>query len=886
MDDQNKDQEDQITTNEQPVETPSEFVSTDTKTEFGVIRTVNIVEEVEKSYLDYAMSVIVARALPDVRDGLKPVHRRILFSMHESGVTHKTPYKKSARIVGEVLGKYHPHGDQAVYDALVRLAQDFNMRYPLIDGQGNFGSVDGDPAAAMRYTEVRLEKVTQEMLQDIDKNTVDFTDNFDASMKEPTVMPAKLPNLLLMGSDGIAVGMATKIPPHNLREVVAAIVELVERGNSEIPDANKALLKDPETDDAKLLTGVFESETSLDDILKHIKGPDFPTGAEIFDKKAIREMYATGRGSIVVKAKAAIEEKKNGRFQIRVTELPYQVNKARLIAKIADLVRKKKLEGISDLRDESDRQGMSVVVEVKRDAVPKKVLNNLFKQTELQTTFPSNFVALDPELTPHVMNLRQILVEYIKHRQVVIVKRSQYDLKAAKARAHILEGLLKALDVIDQVIETIRKSPDSDSAKKNLISKFEFTDIQAQAILDMQLRKLAALERQKIQDEYNELMKKIDALVTLITSPKLILKEIRDEVTYLSKEYGDERRTKVNTNPVGEINEEDLIANEEVIVSLTQTGYIKRMARETFRSQRRGGKGVTGMTKKEQDELKLLVSANTHDNLLVFTNLGRVFKLKVYELPEGSRVSKGQAIVNLINTEQGELVQSILPMTEKLTNNDNYLFFTTKLGVVKRTELKSFQNIKSNGLIAIKLQKDDQLVWVYQTTGHDHILLVTKEGKSIRFAENDVRPTARDTMGVRGIVLKGADFVLGMEAFDPDKEAKDATKKIFRHLMIVTSNGYGKRSPLGDYPLQKRGGQGVKAAELNKKVGDLAVAQLVDQTTDEVVITTKQAIAIRLPLKNIPILKRPTQGVILMRFAKSSDHVVSATTLTKDSDKE
>ncbi len=865
-------------------QTITENLAAPKKTDFGLVRSVGIVDEVEKSYLDYAMSVIVARALPDVRDGLKPVHRRILFAMHEMGLTYKTAYKKSARVVGEVLGKYHPHGDQAVYDTLVRLAQEFSMRYPLVDGQGNFGSVDGDPAAAMRYTEVRLEKITQELIADLDKETVDFIDNFDSSQKEPTVLPGKLPNLLLMGSDGIAVGMATKIPPHNLNEVAAALTTMIDRGRSPIADENKLLLKNPETDNPKLLVGEFDSEAVLEDILVHIKGPDFPTGAQIFDKNAISQMYATGRGSIVVKAVAEIEEHKNGRFQIRVTELPYQVNKARLIVKIADLVRKKKIEGISDLRDESDRQGMSMVIEIKRDSNPNKVLNQLYKFTELQTSFPANFVALDPSLTPHVMTLRQMLNEYIKHRQLVVVRRSQFELKAAKARAHILEGLLKALDVIDQVIDTIRKSPDPDTAKTNLMSKFDFSEPQAQAILEMQLRRLAALERQKISDEHLELTKRIEFLVSLITSPGRILGVIKDELNELVKIYGGSRRTKVNAHPVGEISQEDLIPNEEAIVTLTQTGYIKRMPRDTFRSQRRGGKGVTGMTRKETDEIKLMVSAKTHDNLLIFTNQGRVFQIKVWDIPEGSRISKGQAIVNIINSNPGELAQAMLPIPDNIAEiAENFLFFTTRLGSVKRTTLKQFQNIKRNGLIAIKLAKDDQLVWVKQTSGTDQILLVTHEGKSIRFKESDVRPTGRDTMGVRGIRIKGTDYCLGMETFaaDSDKEIKDGRKKFFKDLLVVTEHGFGKRTPLAEYPTQKRGGQGVKAAALNARVGALAAGMLVDQEAEELVITTKLALAIKLPIKNIPRLKRPTQGVILMRFAKEDDQVVSATVLNK-----
>lgn len=877
--------------NEEP-KTPEEIttqeVNQDQKTRFGMIRTINIVEEVEKDYLDYAMSVIVARALPDVRDGLKPVHRRIFYAMHEMSLTSKSAHKKSARVVGEVLGKYHPHGDQAVYDALVRLAQDFSMRYPLVDGQGNFGSVDGDSAAAMRYTEVRLAKITQEMLADLDKETVEMVDNFDSSLKEPAVMPARLPNLLLMGSEGIAVGMATKIPPHNLGEVVDATLSLIEKGKSPISEEDKAKLQNPETDEPKLLAGHFDSEAQIEDLLTHIKGPDFPTGGEIFDASAIKQMYATGKGNIVVRAIAEIVEKKNDRFQIRVTEIPYQVNKARLIAKIADLVRKKKIEGISDIRDESDRAGMTIAIELKRDAKPKQVLNNLYKQTELQTSFPANFVALGASLTPHVMTLKTILTEYVKHRQLVVIRRSQFDLKEAKARAHILEGLLKALDHIDEIIETIKKSPDADTAKTNLITKFGFSDLQAQAILDMQLRKLAALERQKIQDEYDALMKKIETLINIITHPDKILTVITDELKELTASYGDKRKTKVHRNAVGEFSQEDLIPNEETIITLTQTGYIKRMPRNIFKSQRRGGKGVTGMTTKETDEIKLMASATTHDNLLIFTSKGRVFKLRVWDLPEGSRVAKGQAIVNLINITQDESIQAMLALPENLDIlGEQYLFFTTHKGSVKRTQIKAFQNIKSNGLIAIKLASDDQLVWVKQTSGKDHILIVTHHGQSIRFGEGDVRPTGRDTMGVRGITLKNTDYVVISEAF-PEKFEKmtDGRRKSFHDILVITQNGIGKRTSIEEYPLQKRSGQGVKVAALNNKTGNIAAAFMVDQDSDQVVITTKEAQAIKLPIKNIPQLKRPTQGVILMRFAKPGDGVVSATALDKETDEE
>ncbi len=848
------------------------------QTDFGLVKKVSIVEEVQKAYVDYAMSVIVSRALPDVRDGLKPVHRRILYAMHEAGITHSSPYKKSARIVGDVLGKFHPHGDTAVYDALVRLAQDFSMRYPLIDGQGNFGSVDGDPAAQMRYTEARMENISQELLKDIDKETVKFTDNFDASLQEPDVLPALLPNLLLMGADGIAVGMATKIPPHNLVEVVGAINELIDQGESPITDEEKEKLENPETDDPQLLIGNFESPAGLDDLLKHIKGPDFPTGGQIYNQEDIRQVYATGKGQITIRAITGIKEISHGKAEIKVTQLPYQVNKAKLISKIADLVKKDKLDGISDIIDESDRQGLSISIELKRNAIPKKVLNNLFKQSKLQTSFPANMVALSSDLHPHIMNLKQILNEYVIHRQLVIVKRSQHDLKSARARAHILEGLLKALDHIDEIIELIKKSDSSNDAQDNLMKKYQFSEKQAQAILSMQLRRLAALERQKVKDEYDELMSQIEDLLSIITNPKKILKVIQKELKEVVKKYGDDRKTKVHLNPIGEFQQEDLIPSEDCIVTLTKTGYIKRMSTGTFRSQRRGGKGVSGMTKREADELNIILSANTHDHLLIFTDQGQVYQIRVWDIPEGTRKAKGQAIINLIEITPEEKVQTIMAVPKTLDKiGEDYFLFATKQGMVKRTQIKEYENIKRNGLIAINLKKGDELIQVKKTSGKDHILLVTKKGKSIRFEEKDVRDTGRDTMGVKGINLKKGDYVLALETFNakPPKP-DDKRRKFFRHLLIVTENGLGKRTPLKQYPTQNRGGQGVKVANISKKTGEIAGAEKVSHNTEFIILSTKSAQAIKLPLKNIPELKRPTQGVILMRL-KKSDKVTAVT---------
>ncbi|HCQ31148.1 TPA: DNA gyrase subunit A [Candidatus Collierbacteria bacterium] len=851
----------------------------DEQTQWGLIRTTPIIEEMERSYLDYAMSVIVARALPDVRDGLKPVHRRILFAMKEMGLTHKSAYKKSARIVGEVLGKYHPHGDQAVYQTMVRLAQTFSMRYPLIDGQGNFGSIDGDSAAAMRYTEARLSKIAGEALEDIDKRTVDLIDNFDGSQQEPTVLPAKLPNLLLMGSDGIAVGMATKIPPHNLLEVVDAIKALIDKSTATVtkhyPD--EELVSAPYRD----LIGNLESGVEIEELCKHIKGPDFPTAGIIYDTNEIKKLYATGKASIIVRGVAEIVEKKSGRFQILITELPYQVNKAKLITNIAELVKKKRLEGIADLRDESDRKGMTVAVDLKKDAKPKSVLNNLYKFTELQTSFPANVVALTSDGTPHLLNLKQILMEYTAHRQGVIVRRSQFELKTAQDRAHILEGLLIALKNIDDVIETIKKSPDSETAKTNLMSKFGLSEIQSIAILDMQLRKLAALERQKIEAEYQELKKQIEKLVSILKDPKQVLQIIKDEITKLALDYPEKRKTKIVANAPGTFSEEDLIPAEETIVALTKSGYIKRMPLATFKTQKRGGKGVSGMTIKDTDEIHLLTNANTHDRLLVFSSKGKVFSLKVWELPEGSRISKGQAIINLINIDTDETIQSILPLTSQINKNDA-LFFTTKKGTVKRTVLSKYENIKSNGLIAIKLTDGDSLVWVNKTSGNDHILLVSRDGKSIRFKENDVRPTDRDTMGVRGILLKGDDFIISMESFtEAEPVSTDKRVKLFRDLLVVTEKGMGKRTPLPEYPIQNRSGQGLKVSETADKTGKIAGALLVDQDSEVVLITTSQGQAIKLPVRNIPRLGRATQGVILMRFAKEGDSIVAVTVISE-----
>lgn len=872
-----------------PEDNGVDFDDTIKESKFGSIKPVRISKEMERSYLNYAMSVIVSRALPDVRDGLKPVHRRILYAMQNMGLTYNSSFKKSARIVGEVLGKYHPHGDLSVYDAMVRLAQDFSMRYPLVFGQGNFGSVDGDSPAAMRYTEAKLSKITGEILADLDKKTVNFVETFDGSENEPTVLPAKLPNLLLMGSDGIAVGMATKIPPHHLGEIVDASISLIKAGQS--PKEEGLVLKKGDNIaliDPKNLTGTFTSKSTIEDLLKHINGPDFPTGGIMYDWSEISRTYFTGKGRIVVRAKTEITEDKNGKAQIIVTEIPYQVNKAKLIQKIADLVKKKRLTGISDLRDESDRQGMRIVIDLKRDGRPKSILNNLFKHTPLQSTFPANIVALNSEGTPQLMNLKNILVEYVKHRQLVIVRRSQYELLSAQERAHILEGLLIALDNLDEVISIIRNSPDADTAKVRLMKNFKLSTIQATAILDMQLRKLAALERKKIEDEYAAIKAKIDFITGLLENPDKMLDVIVDELKEIKKNYNDERRTKLIRSKLGEFSEEDLVPAEDVVVTITQSGYIKRMPPSSYRSQRRGGKGVSGMTTKEDDTIKHILTANTHDNLLVFTNKGKVFKLKVFELPAGSRQSKGQAIINLINIEQGERLQNIIAVSSKLADiKDKYIALATKKGLVKKTAVSQFQNIRTTGIIAIILNEDDQLVWGDITTGERDLLIVTHQGKSIRFNETEIRSTARDTKGVKGINLKKDDYVVAVEAINVKvKPPTDKRRRFFRNLLIITSKGMGKRTSFDEYPKQKRGGQGVKVANLSPKTGNLAAALAVTQNTDQILITTKAAQIIKLPLKNIPQLKRPTQGVILMRFGKKNDHVVAATAVDIEEEEE
>lgn len=825
----------------------------------GRLNPTEITVEMKRSYLDYAMSVIVSRALPDIRDGLKPVHRRILFAMHQLGLHPPSKYTKSAKVVGEVLGKYHPHGDAPVYDALVRLAQEFSMRYQLVDGQGNFGSIDGDPPAAMRYTEVRLAKISAEMLTDLEKETVTFSTNFDGTLNEPDWLPAKLPNLLLMGSEGIAVGMATKIPPHNITEVIDALIYFI------------AKCKFTKKEDALNQEIQLQSEIELEELLNIIQGPDFPTGAMIYDQEEIRSAYATGKGKIIMRAKAEIEEIGNGKSSIIVNELPYQVNKAQLIAYIAELVKNKKIEGISDLRDESDRHGIRMVIELKRDAVPRKVLNNLFKHTSLQTSFPVNMVALING-TPQTLTLKVILEEYILHRYQVVKKRSEFELREARAREHILAGLKIAVTHIDEVIDTIKKAKDVTDAKFSLIKKFNLTEVQAQAILDMQLKRLAALERQKIEDELAMIRETIAYLTNLLSFPEKILLVIKDELLKIKEKYADSRKTKVYKSKVGEFSDEQLIQNEPAVITITKTGYVKRQAPSTFKTQGRGGKGVIGMTTKTEDTISQLISSHTHDNILFFTNKGKVYQLRVWDIPESTRVSKGQAMINLIDIEQNELVTSVLtyPNIKEREQKYPYIIMTTRQGTIKKSRISEYKNIRKSGLIAIKLGKHDELSWVRRSSGQDQILLVTHEGKSIKFKEEEVRSTARDTMGVRGIMLTN-DYVVAMEVINEENKVCD--------FLTVMEKGIGKKTPLSNFPVQHRGGQGVKVALVTSKTGKITSAQLVDKDCTHLILTSVKGQMVKLPIASVPKSSRATQGVILMRFSDKLDSIAAATCL-------
>lgn len=858
----------------------------ETNSNIGKIQLTEITTEAKRAYLDYAMSVIVARALPDVRDGMKPVHRRILFAMSEMNLGPSAKYSKSAKIVGETMGKYHPHGDMPIYDALVRLAQDFSMRYPLVDGQGNFGSLDGDPPAAMRYTEAKLTPIAMEMLYDIDKDTVDFIPNFDGTINEPVFLPAKIPNLLLAGSEGIAVGMATKIPPHNLGEVIDALLFTIDK-------ATRPLKPEPARHDKSLAGGFsdgerekneeqplndevpfyFQFDTTTDDLLEFIKGPDFPTGGAIYDINEIKNVYRTGRGRIIIRGIAEIEDIGQGKSAIIIRELPYQVNKANLVAKIAELAKDKKLEGISDLRDESDRHGIRVMIELKRDASPKKVLNNLYKHTALQTFFPANIVALVDGI-PRTLNLKTILEEYIKHRFRIVTRRSEFELKQAQARLHILDGLLIAVNNIDAVIETIKKSKNADEAKTNLMERFKLSDLQAVAILDMQLRRLAALEREKLEDEWKMVKETIDYLLGILGDPVRLLGVIKEEMKKIKDKYQDERRTRVYKSKVDEFSEEDLIQNEPTVITVTKTGYIKRQGMASFKTQHRGGKGVMGMTTKEEDTIEHIFYAETHDFILFFTNLGKVYQTRVFEIPESSRVAKGQAIVNLLDMEQGEQISSILTYNPKEKADSKFVFMATQKGVVKKTAISEFQNIRKTGIIAIKLDQGDSLCWVRFTGGTDDIVLVTRNGKIISFPEAQVRPTGRSSMGVRGIKIVGPDDVVGMDAVSKtDKQA---------NIIVVAENGLGKRTRVDEVRNQNRGGQGVKIANITEKTGKVVFSSVLPASCKELIITSEKGQVVKIEINSVPTLSRNTQGVILMRFSKVGDKVATATPIESE----
>ncbi len=801
----------------------------------------NIEAEMKTAYIDYAMSVIVSRALPDARDGLKPVHRRILYSMHEDGITSDKAYRKCANTVGSVLGRYHPHGDASVYDAMVRLAQDFSMRYTLIDGHGNFGSIDGDPAAAMRYTEARMDKIAEQMLVDIDKNTVNFMPNYDDRLQEPTVLPTRIPVLLVNGSSGIAVGMATNIPPHNLKEVIDGIIKVIE---------------DP--------------DVSIEDLMKIIKGPDFPTGAMILGKEGIKEAYTTGRGKITIRGESEIEEMSGNRQRIVVSSLPYQVNKAKLIETIANLVKDKKIEGISDIRDESDREEkVRIVIELKRDARPQVILNQLYKHTQLQDTFGIITLAL-VDGQPKILTLKQCLDVFIDHRKEVIFRRTKFELEKAEARAHILEGLKIAIDNIDEIINIIRSA--YDDAKERLMKRFGLSDIQAQAILDMQLKRLSGLQREKLEEEYNELMKMIAYYKEILASETLVYNIIKDELLEIKEKFGDERLTKICAAE-GEFNEEDLVKEEQVVITLSHFGYIKRMPVDTYKSQRRGGKGITGMATREEDFVKDIFTASSHDTILFFSNLGKMYRLRGFEIPEAGRTAKGTAIVNLLNLEAGEKISAIIPIQNFA--DGKYILMATKNGLIKKTPLKEYDSSRKTGLLGITLKEEDSLIDVRLTDGEDNVVLVTKKGMSITFDEKDVRPVGRVTQGVIGMRLDDDDSIIGMEPIIAGGKAT---------LLAITENGFGKRTELDEYRVQNRGGRGVITYKITPKTGDIVGIRIVNGDEDVMLITDTGTI-IRLNVEEISILGRATQGVTLMR-TNDGGKVVSIETIAPEQDEE
>ena len=800
---------------------------------------VNLEQEMKRSFISYAMAVIVDRALPDVRDGLKPVHRRILYDMNELGMTPDKPYRKSARLVGDVLGKFHPHGDSSVYDAMVRLAQPFNIRYMLVDGQGNFGSVDGDGAAAMRYTEARMAKLTLHLLDDIEKDTVDFYPNFDETLMQPAVLPSRFPNLLVNGSSGIAVGMATNIPPHNLREVIDGVVCMIDN-----------------------------PECTVEDLMAHIKGPDFPTGGIILGRSGIRSAYMTGRGRILVRARTEIEPMSNSRSRIVVTEIPYMVNKAKLVEKIAELCHQKQLEGISDIRDESDRNGMRIVIELKKDVYPQVILNYLYKHTQMQETFGANMLAL-VDGKPRILNLREMIYYYLEHQKDVVTRRTRFDLDKAQARAHILEGLLKALDHIDEIVQIIRSSENPNAAKTALIERFQFSDKQAQAILDMRLARLTGLEREKLMEEYQQLEKTIAELTAILADERLLMNVIKTEITAIRDKFADERRTELTTLE-GEIDVADLIQEEDMVVTLTHAGYVKRIAKSTYRAQHRGGKGIMAMTTKEEDYAERMVVVSTHDDLMFFTNLGRVYQIKCYQIPEAGRAARGTAMVNILQISGGEKVTNMIPVPADTTGLS--LVMATRGGMIKKTPMSEFQNLRKNGLIAIVLKEEDELVNVALTRGNDEILMGTRNGMCIRFSEEHIRTCGRVSMGVKAIRLEEGDYVIDMARIEENSQ-----------VLVITAKGYGKRTPCSEYREQARNGKGIRAMMVTDKTGPLA-AQLLVQPEEDILLITGDGTIIRARVSDIRLSGRNTQGVRIMRIAEGSEVVAVARSEAEEDD--
>ena len=800
---------------------------------------VNLEQEMKRSFISYAMAVIVDRALPDVRDGLKPVHRRILYDMNELGMTPDKPYRKSARLVGDVLGKFHPHGDSSVYGAMVRLAQPFNIRYMLVDGQGNFGSVDGDGAAAMRYTEARMAKLTLHLLDDIEKDTVDFYPNFDETLMQPAVLPSRFPNLLVNGSSGIAVGMATNIPPHNLREVIDGVVCMIDN-----------------------------PECTVEDLMAHIKGPDFPTGGIILGRSGIRSAYMTGRGRILVRARTEIEPMSNSRSRIVVTEIPYMVNKAKLVEKIAELCHQKQLEGISDIRDESDRTGMRIVIELKKDVYPQVILNYLYKHTQMQETFGANMLAL-VDGKPRILNLREMIYYYLEHQKDVVTRRTRFDLDKAQARAHILEGLLKALDHIDEIVQIIRSSENPNAAKVALIERFQFSDKQAQAILDMRLARLTGLEREKLMEEYQQLEKTIAELTAILADERLLMNVIKTEITAIRDKFADERRTELTTLE-GEIDVADLIQEEDMVVTLTHAGYVKRIAKSTYRAQHRGGKGIMAMTTKEEDYAERMVVVSTHDDLMFFTNLGRVYQIKCYQIPEAGRTARGTAMVNILQISGGEKVTNMIPVPADTTGLS--LVMATRGGMIKKTPMSEFQNLRKNGLIAIVLKEEDELVNVALTRGNDEILMGTRNGMCIRFSEEHIRTCGRVSMGVKAIRLEEGDYVIDMARIEENSQ-----------VLVITAKGYGKRTPCSEYREQARNGKGIRAMMVTDKTGPLA-AQLLVQPEEDILLITGDGTIIRARVADIRLSGRNTQGVRIMRIAEGSEVVAVARSEAEEDD--